>query len=139
MSNHSILEFNHDYCPATEDAEIKWARALVFYLHSGDKNLLPQGVTFKHIRHHSETEPLVIQHIKIDVEEVQGSSNIYAIGYCEELEIARVVFKDSLGKVTGTYDYIDVPAEQYKQWRAASSLGKFFHAEIVGKKKYRKL
>ena len=58
MSNRSTLEFNHDFCPRNGVELLKWAKVLRTYLGSGDKCDLPQGVTFKHMRHHSEPDPM---------------------------------------------------------------------------------
>ncbi len=60
MSNHTLLEFNHDYCPKETDI-LTWAKLLVAYLRTGDKDLLPSGVTFKNMRHHSEPEPKMVK------------------------------------------------------------------------------
>lgn len=52
-----MLEFNHDHVPRdSETAE--WARRLVLYLHSGNPTMLPHGVTYFGIRHHSDDCPL---------------------------------------------------------------------------------
>ncbi len=58
MSNHTLLEFNHDYCPKLEDAQ-KWAEGIIIHMRTGDISSLPQGVKFRHMRHHSEPDPLV--------------------------------------------------------------------------------
>jgi hypothetical protein len=57
MSNRTLVELNHDCCPREGDL-IKWARAMKTYMSSGDPRELPQGVTLKHMRHHSEPDPL---------------------------------------------------------------------------------
>lgn len=57
MSNRTMLEFNHDYCPKIED-EALFARQIATYLRSGDISYLPDGVTFFGRRHHSEPCPL---------------------------------------------------------------------------------
>jgi hypothetical protein len=57
MSNRSMLEFNHDYWP--NDAELlDWAKQIQHYLNSGDPKLLPRGVTWFGMRHHSERCPM---------------------------------------------------------------------------------
>jgi hypothetical protein len=63
VSNRSLLEFNHDYCPSLEEPGrderlAVWARQITRYLRSLDKSELPPGVTFKHRRHHSEPDPM---------------------------------------------------------------------------------
>lgn len=67
MSNRTLIELNHDYCPsfgrgqdkASGDAALlEWARRMQHYVASGDKSHLPDGVTWKHMRHHSESCPL---------------------------------------------------------------------------------
>jgi hypothetical protein len=59
MSNRTLVELNHDYTPGSSDAELlEWARSMLWYLNSGDKKLLPRGVTFKNMRHHSQPCPV---------------------------------------------------------------------------------
>lgn len=59
MSNRTLVELNHDYCPPDEDRKLLiWARAMRVYMCSGDKEWLPSGVTFKAMRHHSEPDPM---------------------------------------------------------------------------------
>jgi hypothetical protein len=59
MSNRSLVELNHDFCPLNTDAELlKWASGMHCFFTSGDPTYLPQGVTFKHMRHHSDPDPL---------------------------------------------------------------------------------
>lgn len=58
MSNRSLLEFNHDQVPRTAQGLLEWAEMLQIYLTSGDKDFLPNGVEFKHMRHHSEPCPV---------------------------------------------------------------------------------
>jgi hypothetical protein len=53
MSQRSMLEFNHDYCPSAGD-EAAFVHALVSYLRSGDPGQLPRGVTWFGRRHHSD-------------------------------------------------------------------------------------
>jgi hypothetical protein len=57
MSNRTMLEFNHDYCPRDEDL-IAFAKDLQTYMRSGDPKLLPYGVTWFGMRHHSTPCPL---------------------------------------------------------------------------------
>ena len=62
MSNRTLVELNHDFCPepgSSGDAKlIQWARAMRNYMRSGNKADLPYGVTFKHRRHHSDPDPM---------------------------------------------------------------------------------
>ena len=60
MSNRTLVELNHDYCPNPNGDKqmLLWAIAMVNYMRLGDKSCLPTGVTFKHMRHHSEPCPL---------------------------------------------------------------------------------
>lgn len=58
MSNRTLIELNHDFCPSNDDAEVlKWAHKMRLYIISGDKNHLPNGVTFFWRRHHSDPCP----------------------------------------------------------------------------------
>jgi hypothetical protein len=57
MSNRTLVELNHDCCPREEEL-LEWAKAMRNYMSSGDKRKLPNGVTFKHMRHHSEPDPM---------------------------------------------------------------------------------
>lgn len=58
MSLRSMLEFNHDQIPQDYITAVAWADKLLAYFRSGDKKMLPQGVTFFNMRHHSEACPL---------------------------------------------------------------------------------
>jgi hypothetical protein len=59
MSNRSIVELNHDYCPRDDAVElIEWALRMRYYMGNADRAYLPSGVTFLHYRHHSEPSPL---------------------------------------------------------------------------------
>jgi hypothetical protein len=59
MSNRSMVEFNHDYAPPRDDAKLlEWAKQLRDYIGSADPKLLPRGVTWFGMRHHSEPCPL---------------------------------------------------------------------------------
>ena len=55
------------------------------------------------------------------------SSNIEEIGYSDDSKLL-VRFKG--GKV---YEYADVPADLFNEFRAAQSVGSFFHKNILGK------
>ena len=59
MSNRTIVELNHDFCPGrSNQALLEWAAKMADYMRSGDKSRLPYDVTFKHMRHHSEPDPM---------------------------------------------------------------------------------
>lgn len=58
MSNRSMLEFNHDYCPKDFGSAVDWADRIIRYLRIGDVRQLPKGVTFFNCRYHSEPCPL---------------------------------------------------------------------------------
>jgi len=60
MSNRTLVELNHDYCPNPEKpGELAaWAMRMVRYMRAGHREDLPRGVTFKHMRHHSEPDPM---------------------------------------------------------------------------------
>lgn len=60
MSNRTLVELNHDWCPSLgrEGGMLEWAEAMAAYMRSGDKKMLPRGVTFKYFRHHSEPDPM---------------------------------------------------------------------------------
>jgi len=58
MSNRTMLEINHDTTPHGHDEIVRWAKAMVQYLSSGDPKLLPNGVTWFGMRHHTTNCPL---------------------------------------------------------------------------------
>lgn len=59
MSNRALLELNHDLCPSSDPEHLlAWAKCMRNYMRSGDKESLPYGVTFKHMRHHSDPDPV---------------------------------------------------------------------------------
>lgn len=59
MSNRTMIELNHDYCPSNDDAALlAWAKGMWGYMRCGDPNLLPNGVTWFGMRHHIEPCPL---------------------------------------------------------------------------------
>lgn len=65
MSNRTLLELNHDFCPM--DSELAdWADALRTYMRTGDPKHLPDGISFISIRHHSEPSPLLLLRQEID-------------------------------------------------------------------------
>ena len=58
MSNRSLLEFNHDYCPRDEASCLALGMALQSYMRGADVDFLPPGVERKHYRHHSQPDPM---------------------------------------------------------------------------------
>lgn len=60
MSNRTLVELNHDFGPPIRDEAklLEWAKQMSRYMHSGDRKDLPYGVTFKHMRHHSQPDPM---------------------------------------------------------------------------------
>ena len=58
MSNRSLIEFNHDYCPRNDEECLALGRALRAYMRGADTDELPQGVVRKHYRHHSDPDPM---------------------------------------------------------------------------------
>jgi hypothetical protein len=58
MSQRSLLEFNHDYCPLSDDECLAFGRALAAYMRAADERELPKGVVFKYLRHHSTKDPM---------------------------------------------------------------------------------
>jgi hypothetical protein len=52
VSNRTLIELNHDYCPRDQEL-LDWAKKMQLYMRSADKRLLPKGVTFKAMCHHS--------------------------------------------------------------------------------------
>jgi hypothetical protein len=61
----------------------------------------------------------------MDMQTIDNSTNIQAIGYDPAERRLRVVFKNS-----GTYDYEDVPPETHHALMKADSVGKHFCAHI---------
>jgi hypothetical protein len=59
MSNRTLVELNHDYCPQSPEAVAALGQCLVDYMRSGDPKCLPRGVTYKHMRHHSDKDPML--------------------------------------------------------------------------------
>jgi hypothetical protein len=51
MSNRSLVELNHDYCPPHDDTKLlAWAKAMQSYMRNADVRELPPGVVRKHYR-----------------------------------------------------------------------------------------
>jgi hypothetical protein len=68
--------------------------------------------------------------MNIELHEVE-SSNIWKIGYDQDSETVRVKFKSGVA-----WDYSPVPAEKYKNFSEAVSVGRFFAREIRGNRDY---
>ncbi len=75
MSNRTVVELNHDFCP-TDDQLLNWANKMRSYMHSGDKKELPNGVTFDHIRHHSDPDPMLALVASVIEKRVRRCRNI---------------------------------------------------------------
>ena len=58
MSNRTMLEINHDLTPRNDEELLRWARSMQHYLSSGNPSLLPDGVTWFGMRHHSSDCPM---------------------------------------------------------------------------------
>ena len=58
MSNRTLIELNHDYCPQNAEQALQLGLALMAYMRAADPAELPQGVRFKHYRHHSDPDPM---------------------------------------------------------------------------------
>jgi hypothetical protein len=58
MSNRSLIEINHEFCPKGDDESLlAWARRVRRYVTSGERQDLPDGMTLKWSRHHSDPCP----------------------------------------------------------------------------------
>jgi hypothetical protein len=58
VSQRSLVEINHDYCPHNDDkALLAWARKIQTYIGSGCPADLPDGIEVKWRRHHSDPCP----------------------------------------------------------------------------------
>ena len=55
----------------------------------------------------------------------QGSSNIRSVGYDKKESLLEVEFNNG-----GVYQYADVPAETFKEWKEIGFRGGFFHSRI---------
>lgn len=58
MSNRSLIEINHDYCPKNDDAALlAWAKKIATYIRSGSREEMPDGIRVFWRRHHSDPCP----------------------------------------------------------------------------------
>lgn len=62
------------------------------------------------------------------------STNINSVGYDEEKKVLSVQFKAG-----GTYEYDDVPKEEYEGLLSTESVGKYFSSRIRNKYVTRKI
>jgi hypothetical protein len=54
MSNRTLIELNHDYCPTDENL-MAWAKAMQTYMRQlNPERNLPDGVRYVQMRHHSD-------------------------------------------------------------------------------------
>ena len=58
MSNRTLIELNHDYCPRNDADALELGRALMAYMRNANADELPQGVKFRHFRHHTAPDPM---------------------------------------------------------------------------------
>lgn len=58
MSNRTLIELNHDHCPRNAEQALQLGLALMAYMRAADPAELPQGVRFKHFRHHTDPDPM---------------------------------------------------------------------------------
>jgi hypothetical protein len=107
MSNRTLVELNHDYCPTGsgfKDSDlIKWATAFVRYMQSGEKNYLPKGVTFKHMRHHSEPEPVAgAADVEKLAREIAGGVDKLVFTWIKE------IFPEQVAESKGRQQFVDL-------------------------------
>ncbi|RVT96204.1 hypothetical protein EOD42_13895 [Rhodovarius crocodyli] len=102
MSNRTLIELNHDYCPNPRDdaALLDWARAMVRYMGGADPADLPQGVVRKHFRHHSEPCPM-------EAGPTGGVTAADLIALRRHLDRAAEQVSDLQGKVISTRSRFD--------------------------------
>lgn len=75
MSNRSLVELNHDYCPSDDAECLALGQALQAYMRAADPDELPVGVVRKHYRHHSE--PCPIEDARHAVKDLASRANAY--------------------------------------------------------------
>lgn len=61
VSNRTIIELNHDYCPHNEKDAKEFGIRLWLYIRSGDSTLLPLGVRSFGMRHHTENVTIAVE------------------------------------------------------------------------------
>lgn len=70
----------------------------------------------------------------MEMEPIENSSNIAAIGYDEDSSTLQVEFHNG-----GSYQYFDVPENLFEGLRDADSAGGFLAANIKGSYRYSKI
>jgi hypothetical protein len=104
MSNRTLVELNHDYCPHGPTEEHDYGRALASYMRGADPAFLPPGVIRKHYRHHSDPDPMM---------ESAGLRN-EIIRLRAELAEARRVRKLDQAEIVAALGQLDSMAEQHE-------------------------
>lgn len=66
--------------------------------------------------------------------EAVSSSNIASVGYDESSGVLEVEFLNG-----AVYEYFDVPAQLYADFRAAASLGAFLNSQIRNRFRYQRI
>jgi hypothetical protein len=56
MSNRTLVEINHDYCPSNDVEARDLGLRLTSYMRSGDIAFMPKGFVLVATRHHSDPE-----------------------------------------------------------------------------------
>lgn len=54
LSNRTLIELNHDYCPKNERAAEIFGLKMQMFMMTGEESDLPQGAKLISWRHHSE-------------------------------------------------------------------------------------
>lgn len=63
-----------------------------------------------------------------------SSTNLAAVGHDDERNVLRVAFRNG-----GTYEYYDVPKQEFDALMAASSHGQYLAQHIKGRFRYAKI
>lgn len=62
------------------------------------------------------------------------SSSVRSVGYDPSAQVLEVEFRNG-----GVYQYLDVPGEEYEEFREADSKGRYLNTEIKPHHRYRRL
>jgi hypothetical protein len=62
------------------------------------------------------------------------SSSVASVGYDAAAQVLEVEFRNG-----GVYQYLDVPGDEYDEFREADSKGRFLNTEIKPHHRYRRL